>query len=135
MKHVTLSLLLLVFGFGFSGCVERYISITSEPSGAIVWLNDEEVGATPIRIAFTWYGDYEVVLRKDGYETLKTSHKADAPVYQWVGLDFVSECLLPITFVDEHVWEFSLDQKVQPSSEELVLRAQSLRTEAMEDID
>lgn len=135
MKTVTLSLLLLVLSFGMGGCVERYISIASEPSGAIVWLNDEEVGATPITVAFTWYGDYDVVLRKDGYQTLKTSHKAEAPVYQWIGLDFVSECLLPMTFVDEHDWQFTLNPKVQPESAELIQRAQSLRTEAMKEMD
>ena len=133
MKYFQMTLLLLMLGHG--SCVERYISITTKPAGAIVWLNDEEVGATPVTVPFTWYGEYEVVVRKDGYETLKTSQQADAPVYQWIGFDFVAECLLPMTFVDRHNWEFSLIHQVQPDSADLIQRAQSTRTEALEGME
>ena len=47
---LTLGLLIL------SGCVDRTISITSTPSGALVYLNDEEVGRTPLVTPFTFYG-------------------------------------------------------------------------------
>lgn len=45
-----------------AGCVERVISITSEPSGSLVHLNDEEVGRTPLTVPFTFYGVYDVRL-------------------------------------------------------------------------
>jgi len=76
MNYFQITLLLLMLGLG--GCVERYISITTKPAGAIVWLNDEEVGATPVTVPFTWYGEYEVVVRQAGYKTLKTSRQAEA---------------------------------------------------------
>jgi len=126
---------MLVPMLALSGCVERYISITSKPPGALVWLNDEEVGATPITMAFTWYGEYEVVVRKSGYETLKTSQQAAAPLYQWIGFDFVAECLLPFKFVDNHNWNFTLVEQTQPESAELIQRAQSIRTETLESAD
>ena len=58
-----------------AGCVERTIKITSQPSGALVYLNDEEVGRTPTEVRFTFYGDYSVILRKEGHETLNTRRK------------------------------------------------------------
>ena len=91
-----------------NGCVERLITVTTDPPGAIVWLNGEEVGATPVTTSFTWYGTYDVVIRKDGYETLKTAQDTPAPFYQWPGIDLVSECLLPFTITDHHQWEFEL---------------------------
>ena len=49
------------------GCgVERTLQIESNPPGALVHLNGEEVGRTPMRKAFVWYGTYDVQLRKDG---------------------------------------------------------------------
>ncbi len=47
------------------GCVERTIHITSDPSGALVHLNDEEVGRTPVTVPFTFYGVYSVRLTQE----------------------------------------------------------------------
>src|SRR6202000_2421377 len=58
----------------FSGCVERKITIGSAPAGAIVTLNDEEVGRTPVTVPFTWYGDYDIVLRLE--KNVGTADKA-----------------------------------------------------------
>ena len=112
-----------------NGCVERLITVTTEPPGAILWLNGEEVGATPVTTPFTWYGAYDVVIRKDGYETLKTAKDAPAPFYQWPGIDLVSECLLPFTITDHHQWEFELTTHAPVESLELIERAKSLRKE------
>ena len=64
---------------GAVGCVERTARIETDPPGAIVIVNDEEVGISPVRFSFLWYGDYEIILRKQGYRTLKTHHPIDAP--------------------------------------------------------
>lgn len=49
-----------------SGCVRRTITITSEPSGALVHLNDTEIGRTPVTVGFTHYGVYDVRLSHEG---------------------------------------------------------------------
>ena len=64
-------LILLMAALG--GCVERTMTFQSNPPGALVYVNNQEIGRTPMRRDFTWYGNYDVVLRKDGYETLKTA--------------------------------------------------------------
>ena len=48
------------------GCVERLITVRSQPSGALVYLNDEEVGRTPVTVPFTFYGYYDVRLEHEG---------------------------------------------------------------------
>lgn len=49
-----------------AGCVQRVISITSQPSGALVYLNDEEVGRTPVSVPHLFYGVYDVRLEHRG---------------------------------------------------------------------
>src|SRR4051812_11540396 len=68
------------------GCVQRTLTVKSDPPGAIVSLNGVEVGRTPIERDFTWYGVYDVELRKDGYEPLKKRGDVIAPWWQWVPL-------------------------------------------------
>ncbi|TFG50593.1 MAG: PEGA domain-containing protein, partial [Candidatus Brocadiia bacterium] len=63
------------------GCVERQLTIKTEPAGGLVLLNDEEIGESPVAVSFEWYGDYDIKIYKDGYETLKTHRLLKAPWY------------------------------------------------------
>jgi hypothetical protein len=90
MRRFLILLILLVFT---PSCVQRTLSITSDPPGAVVSLNGVEVGSTPLERDFTWYGTYDVELRKDGYDTLKTTGKVIAPWWQWVPIDLFAEVL------------------------------------------
>jgi hypothetical protein len=115
-----------------SGCVERIMKIESDPQGARVFVNDEEVGVTPVRLSFLWYGDYDVMLRKDGYETLKTGYRIDAPWYQYPPIDLVAECLIPGTIQDVHVLPtYQLEPAAVPPVSEVVERAVRLRSRAL----
>jgi hypothetical protein len=73
------------------GCVQRTMVIHSDPPGAVVFMNDQEIGRTPITRDFTWYGTYDVYVRKDGYQTLHKRTKVIAPWWQWVPFDFLAE--------------------------------------------
>lgn len=128
-NHIITMVLFSVFCL--TGCVERLITVTTEPPGAMVWLNGEEVGATPVTTPFTWYGDYDVVIRKDGYETVKTAKQTPEPFYQWPGLDLIAECLLPFTITDHHQWEFELTTHTHVESQDLIDRAKSLQEETL----
>ncbi|MBN2374804.1 MAG: PEGA domain-containing protein [Sedimentisphaerales bacterium] len=122
--HCLTFLILLI---SLPGCVERLITIDSSPSGALVWLNDQEIGQTPVTVPFTWYGKYEVILRKDGYRSLKTAQDADAPIYQWPGIDLIFESILPFEFVDHHRWQYDLEPITDEDPQLLIERAQQLR--------
>jgi hypothetical protein len=84
------------------GCgVERTIQIESDPPGALVTLNGNEVGRTPMRKTFVWYGTYDVQLRKEGYQTQSNHTKVWAPWWQLPPMDFFAE-LVPLPLEDKH---------------------------------
>lgn len=89
------------------GCLERTIHITSDPPGALVWLNDIEVGRTPLETDFTYYGEFSVRLRREGYEPIVTSRTAKAPVYEWPVVDLAAE-LWPQRISTDIRWHFDL---------------------------
>ena len=126
MKRFSGTLILLAAGLSV-GCVERYITVKSRPAGAVVWLNGEEVGTTPVTTGFTWYGVYEVVLRKEGYQAVRTVHQTARPIYQWPVLDLFFEGLWPGTLVDRHEWQFQLQEFGPVDPNGLIERATELR--------
>lgn len=111
------------------GCLERTITVTSEPPGAVVWLNNTEVGRTPLTTGFTFYGDYDVRLRKEGYEPIVTHREAKAPIYEQAPLDLVATAL-PMRIRTNRTWHFELEP-LPPISEEhrgeLVERARAMK--------
>ena len=110
-----------------TGCVRRTISIITEPPGALVWLNDREVGRTPIEVEFLYYGTYDVRIVKDGYEPLITSGRADAPLWDMVGIDLAAE-LLPLELHSRIEWIYQLEPAMfdEPG---LIQRARDLRAQ------
>jgi hypothetical protein len=117
----------LVLAWTF-GCVERKLTVTSEPEGALVYLNNQEIGRTPVTRDFTWYGNYDVQLRQEGYETLKTQHYVVAPWWQWVPLDVLPE-LTPWRWKDHRTMSFAMRPAATQavSGEEMLDRAAELR--------
>jgi hypothetical protein len=109
-----------------SGCVERNLTINTKPEGATVILNDEEIGNSPVTVSFEWYGDYNVAIRKEGYETLKTHRKLKAPWYDGFPFDFLT-LLNPERTVDEYEWTFELEPKKEISRKELIRQAEELK--------
>ncbi|MGA1393137.1 MAG: PEGA domain-containing protein, partial [Phycisphaerales bacterium] len=67
------------------GCVRRTVEITSEPSGALVLLNDREIGRTPVTAEILYYGTYDVQIRLDGHEPINGAAEAKAPAWDWIG--------------------------------------------------
>ena len=110
-----------------AGCVQRKITITSNPPGALVIMNDREVGRTPVTTDFLWYGDYEFIVRKDGFETLDKRRKIRAPWWQFVPFDFFAE-ISPTRPVDAHALNFDLiPRRDDDSPGELVARGLELQ--------
>ncbi len=108
------------------GCVQREMIVVSNPPGAVVYLNDREMGRTPFKKEFLWYGNYDVVLRKDGYQTLKTSAEITAPFWQFVPFDLVTD-FLPLR--DEETISFSLKPDVPTDPRLLVQRGEQMQAE------
>ncbi len=83
------------------------MTIKSDPPGALVYLKDREIGRTHVTRDFMWYGNYQVEVRKEGFEALKTHKWVVAPAYQWIPLDLLAE-LVPVTFRDRQNLFFQL---------------------------
>jgi hypothetical protein len=127
MNRITILALLSVLGaLCASGCVQRTLTVRSNPPGALVYLNDFEVGRTPITRNFVWYGTYDVELRKEGFESIKTTAQVWAPWWQWVPIDFLAE-FLPLH--DHHEISYKLREPavVQVDAQELARRGLELR--------
>ncbi len=127
-----LAVALVLTAFLPGGCVRRTMTITTEPPSARVYLNDREIGVSAVTTDFTWYGDYDVVIRKDGYETLHSNWKIDPPWYQWIPIDFFTEVLWPGEFHDVRSKNFVLVVATTPEIEELVERARATRKRALD---
>ena len=116
-----------------TGCVERRLSITSEPPGARVWINDTEAGVTPLEAEFTFHGVYDLRLERAGYAPLVTGAKADPPWWEFPPFDLVAE-LMPFTIRNEQQWHFELEPNERAQGLErleaetlLLERAEALR--------
>ena len=129
MKKNGLSALLvgvLSAGLLLSGCVERKLTINTEPPGALVVLNDEEIGTSPVTVSFEWYGDYWVRISKDGYENLNTHRPLKGPWYDSFPFDFFAQIISSDRIVDSYEWTFPLEPKKQISREKLIQAAEKL---------
>lgn len=125
--------LLIVFACSaLTGCVRRSLTITTEPPGGLVFLNDQEIGHSAVTTDFLWYGDYDVIIRKKGYTTLKTHWNIEPPWYQIIPLDFFSEVLWPGHLHDHHDKHFELELATIPTQEELLKRAAEARKRAFD---
>ena len=109
-----------------SGCVERKLTINTKPQGALVILNDEEIGTSPVTVSFEWYGDYWVRISKEGYESLNTHRPLKGPWYDKPPFDFFAQIINPNRIVDSYEWTFPLRPKKQISREELIQAAEKL---------
>jgi len=114
-----------------TGCVRRTLTIRTEPAGALVYVNDEEIGRSPASTDFVWYGDYDIIVRKDGYQTLRTHAKVNPPWYQVPPVDFFAEVLYIGKLHDQHELAYTLESEQLPGPDEVIEHAETLRDDAM----
>jgi len=116
------------------GCVERKLTINTEPEGALVFLNDEEIGITPVTIGFSWYGDYRVRIEKQGFETLNAHRNLVGPLHDRFPFDFMADFLWPQRIVDSYEWEFKLTEYQPPERDDLIKASKVMRAKAITEL-
>lgn len=94
--------------WNLAGCVERELFIQSEPPGAVVCIDGEDRGKTPLSLPFHHYGGRLLELRLKDHKALRTFIEVDPPWYQVFPLDFFSDLLWPETVWDTHVFFYKL---------------------------
>ena len=113
------------------GCVRRRLTVRTNPPGAQVFIDDQEIGTTPCSSSFVYYGTRKIMLLKDGYRTETLYQKLDPPWYEIPPLDFVSENLSIREHRDERIVDVQLvPQEIVPQ-DRLLERANALRNGAL----
>lgn len=134
-RRVWAFFVLCFFGFLLCGCVERQLTVNTVPPGAVVVLNDEEIGVSPVTVAFNWYGDYKVRVSKEGFETLNTHRMLEAPLHDKFPFDFFCGVLWPRTIEDDYEWSFELKAYEAPDREDLIKAAMEMRRLSVEELE
>ena len=105
--------LLIITCLALTGCIHRSLTIRTDPPGALVYVNDQLKGESPVTYDFTWYGWHRVLLRKEGYERLEDRQELRAPPHLWIPFDLVME-LWPFPVRDERTWTYTLKAAAAP---------------------
>ncbi len=134
MRNLTVLVLVSILFTSFvqpaDAAVRRRITIKTTPPGALVYIDDQEIGVTPVSTSFTYYGTRKIQIVKDGYETVTVLREIKAPWYQIPGIDFVTENLMRREFRDERLLQFKLVPLRIRTTEELIRRGQELKQRA-----
>ena len=131
-RRVTLALLLAATLLP-TGCVRRRLAVRSNPPGALVFVDNQQIGTTPCSVDFTYYGTREIRLVKPGYETLTVNQPIPTPWYEIPPIDFVSENLMPNKIMDHRTASFEMQPQLIVPTEQLLDRANQLRQATLED--
>ena len=80
----------------------RILEVTSNPPGALVRLDEEVVGRTPLEHEFQHYGRRRLTLYLDGYRVWSERLRLTPPWYSRFPLDIVTQVLVPMGLTDRH---------------------------------
>lgn len=130
LRMLFMALVCLATVVAGAGCVQRRMTIRSNPPGALVYVDDYQIGTTPVSTDFVYYGTRKIRLVKDGYETLTVRQPFPIPWYEIFPLDFVSENLWPGEIRDERVVDLAMMPAAATPPEEVVARAEQSRLSA-----
>jgi hypothetical protein len=115
-----------------TGCVRRRLNVRTNPPGALVYVDNQQIGTTPCSVDFVYYGTREIRLVKPGFETLTVNQPIPTPWYEFPPLDFISENLVATKIRDNRTVTYNLAPQVIVPTGELVDRANQLRQNALQ---
>src|SRR5262245_23240990 len=105
-RSASLGIALCLSGL-LAGCVERrYVVIMPDQPGAIVYENGQPIGAAPADHSFVYPGTYHFTIVRDGYQTLQIDQCIAPRWYEYPGIDFITENLIPWTFHDVREFKY-----------------------------
>lgn len=116
-----------------TGCVQRKLTINTAPADARVFLNDEEIGTSPVTVGFEWYGDFRVRIEKPGYQTLLTHQAIKRPVSDHFPFDLLCD-IFGSNRIDSYQFSFELTPYKAPNRAELIKKAEKLRKDTVTEL-
>ncbi len=136
MERASIRLFLpCLLSVAFTGCVERRMTIRTnvdDQGGALAYIDNQEIGYTPIATGFTYYADREIRLIKDGYETVTLVQPIRAPWWDSLPIEFFVENLWPFTMRDDREFVYPMSPMANVTTGEVIQRGQQLRSEAQQ---
>jgi hypothetical protein len=115
-----------------TGCLRRRLFVQSNPPGAMVFVDNQQIGNTPCSVDFTYYGTRQIRLVKPGFETLTVNQPIPTPWYEVPPIDFVSDNLVPSKLIDHRTVAFNLQPQIVVPTDQLLDRANQLRQETLQ---
>ncbi len=112
--------------------MHRRLTVRSDPPGAAVVVDGEEIGFTPVGVDYNYYGTREITLIKDGYKTVTVPFKLETPWYQVFPLEIVSDNLAFTHIRDKRNVSYTLVPEEYVPRDEILDRANNLRSNALQ---
>jgi hypothetical protein len=135
--RVTSAILMLLL---VAGCVERRLWVRTDPPGALVRINGDEIGRAPVSWRFDHYGTVLVEAELDGHRPVQEAFRLRTPWYQQPVLDFFADVVWPGKIKDDHELALRLEpeRRLTPAEIESEIRqiragARELRAEAQKE--
>lgn len=117
-----------------TGCVRKRMTVRTNPAGAMVYIDKQPIGLTPVSNSFTYYGTRNIEIVRDGYRTERFLRKISPPWYEIPPLDFFSESLWPFEIRNEHVIDAQLTPEPIVPNNALIASAEQLRLQASQGV-
>ncbi len=112
----------------FSGCVQRRLIVKTQPEGAVVSIDRTPVGYSPVSVPITYHGTRDIQIEKDGYKPINVQQRVDPKWYSRFPISFFTENFSPREIRDQRILDFQLQPKTMTGENELLDRANDLRT-------
>lgn len=109
-----------------TGCASRKITIYSEPEGAKVIVDSQEIGITPCTFPFTYYGTRQIILEKEGYQTERVLVPINPPLIHIFPFDILI-LFMPYPMVDLHHFSYTLSPSQESNLNEILKRGEELK--------
>ncbi len=110
---------------------QHVLRVTSQPSGALVRLDEDVIGTTPLEYEFQHFGHRRISLYRVGYRSYSEPIHLKAPWHARFPMDVFAEVLIPLGLdysKDHHVvLEVDDGEQVYESLSTFVERAEDLR--------
>lgn len=130
MLHRTLCVLVAVAVAGLTGCVERRFRVETNPPGAFITVNNKPVGPSPVDVEFLYYGHYDILIQKEGFQTERVRQHIKAPWYAYPPIDLVAENFVPVEIQDYRTFVYELKPAIQPNLDLLKAEGEQYRQRA-----
>lgn len=127
----TLIILTCAFTLFQCGCVKRQMLVRTYPEGALVTVDSQPMGHSPVQVPYTYYGTREIKLEKDGYQTVKVQQNIKPPWWQIPPLDFFTDNFAFRELRDQRVLDFQLEPQVMVNENHLINRGNELRSNSV----